>query len=365
MLDPARSRQRAQRVAQTLSQQGIDALVCGHPAHVYYFTAHLPRWMDYSAAVVFADGHTALIKPHNALVTTLADEVIDCASDWFYTLRQEQPQLVSEQVQRVLKARHAGPIAADTSTVSAAVGQLLSGPMELFDAHLWQMRRRKDIDELALMDKAIACAQAMFDRARQIIQPGVAELEVFNQLHAAAVAEAGEPLSAQLGNDFACGCMGGPPRPHRCAAAGEIYILDVGPAYRGYFADLTRSFAVGGKPTDEQLSASESLAEILALFERIARPGVRCRDIWAAAEDHLRAKHATGFAHHLGHGVGLQPHEFPHLNPHWDDVLAQGDVVTVEPGLYARQWRGGLRLENQYLITETGCRSLSRTAISL
>jgi Xaa-Pro aminopeptidase len=293
MLDPVLCKQRAQRVAQTLSQQGIDALVCGQGAHVYYFTAHLPRWMQHSAAIVFADGHTTLIKPQNAPVTTLADEVIDCASDWFYTLRQE------------------------------------------------------------------------FDRARQIIQPGVAELEVFNQLHAAAVAEAGEPLSAMLGNDYACGCMGGPPRPDRCAAAGEIYILDVGPAYRGYFADVTRSFAVGGKPTDEQLSAWETLAEILALFERIARPGVRCRDIWAGAEEQLQARHASSFAHHLGHGVGLQPHEFPHLNPRWDDVLAEGDVVTVEPGLYAPQLRGGVRLENQYLITATGCRSLTRGALPM
>ena len=66
------------------------------------------------------------------------------------------------------------------------------------------------------------------------------------------------------------------------------------------------------------------------------------------------------FNHHLGHGIGLFPHEAPHLNPNWNDTFEVGDVFTCEPGLYDEQiLRAGMRLENDYLVTETGVENLS------
>src|SRR5690606_7230030 len=110
------------------------------------------------------------------------------------------------------------------------------------------LRRRKDDDELAMIHHAIGCTERMYMVAREIIEPGIDELEVYGRLHAAAVDAAGEPLSA-FGNDFQCGTMGGLPR-RREAQAGELYILDLGPAYRGYYADTCRTFAVDRQPTD-------------------------------------------------------------------------------------------------------------------
>src|SRR5258706_13082476 len=108
-----------------------------------------------------------------------------------------------------------------------------------------------------------------------MIAPGVAELDVFAGLQAAAVKTAGEPLSDLLGNDYACGERGGPPRKGRMARAGELYILDLGPAYRGYFSDNARTFAVNRKPTDAQMKAWESGVAALKLVGRMAKPGVR------------------------------------------------------------------------------------------
>ncbi len=62
--------------------------------------------------------------------------------------------------------------------------------------------------------------------------------------------------------------------------------------------------------------------------------------------------------HHLGHGVGLQPHEFPHLNLKWDDVLLEGEVFTAEPAQYAAELHAGIRIENQYLVTASGVENL-------
>jgi Xaa-Pro dipeptidase len=208
------------------------------------------------------------------------------------------------------------------------------------------------------MKSAIAITLGMYRRAQEIIGPGIPETTVFAELQKAAVNVAKEPLTALLGNDFACGAMGGPARADRAAKAGEIYILDLGPSYRGYFADNARSFVVDRKPTDAQHKAWEAVLHCLEIVETLARPGVRCRDLFAAVDDHLRATLGRPIPHHLGHGVGLQAHEFPHLNPKWDDTLLPGDVFTVEPGVYGDNLGGGVRIEDQFLVTQTGIENL-------
>jgi Xaa-Pro dipeptidase len=71
------------------------------------------------------------------------------------------------------------------------------------------------------------------------------------------------------------------------------------------------------------------------------------------------------FPHHLGHGVGLQPHEYPHLNPMWDDVLMEGEVFAAEPGLYGLELAGGIRIENNYLVTASGVENLLSSPMEL
>ena len=130
---------------------------------------------------------------------------------------------------------------------------------------LYRLRRRKDPDELARIRKAIAGTEKMYALARQIIEPGITEIEVFNRLQAAAVEEFGEMLTG-TGNDYQCGARGGAPRNDRKAQDGELYILDLGPAFRGYFADNSRAFAVNRKPTDEQQTA---WTHVMKVFEHV------------------------------------------------------------------------------------------------
>jgi Xaa-Pro aminopeptidase len=245
-------------------------------------------------------------------------------------------------------------IGLDASVVASQVAMGFGGGRESVDAEVFQMRRVKDADELALMRTAADCCGAMYSRAREMIEPGIEEVEVFAELQAVAVETLGEPLSGMLGNDYACGVPGGPPRTGRAAQAGELYILDLGPAYRGYFSDNARTIAVDRRPTDAQYAASEIVLGCLNVVEGEARAGVPCRRIWDAVNDHLARHGRPAMTHHLGHGVGLNPHEYPHLNPEWDDTLQEGEVFTAEPGLYGDALRGGIRIENQYLVTRTG-----------
>ena len=91
----------------------------------------------------------------------------------------------------------------------------------------------------------------------------------------------------------------------------------------------------------------------------------RCRDIFDACDQRLKLAGAGGLAHHLGHGVGLEPHEFPHLNPKWDDTLIEGEVFTAEPGIYSPDLAGGIRIENMYRVTAGGVENLTPFPIEL
>jgi Xaa-Pro dipeptidase len=188
---------------------------------------------------------------------------------------------------------------------------------------------------------------------------------MFNQLQAAAVESVGEPLSGILGNDFACGTGGGPARAGQHARAGQLWVLDLGPTVRGYNADSCRTIAVDRRPTDLQQSTHDNLCAVFPLVEPMIRPGVRCRGLYDAADDHLRATVGHGLPHHLGHGVGLQPHEFPHLSRKWDDVLVEGDVFTLEPASYGRGLNGAIRVENQYVVTADGVENLLDVPLDL
>jgi Xaa-Pro dipeptidase len=362
MLEPKYCRQRQQRLLEKLRDRPLDAVVVGMPAHVLYLGAFQTHWLHQSAFILFGDSRSWLITANTPGTFTAADEVVAYEAQWHATLRQEQPNVVAEFVCERLRQHGASRIAIDASAVTSQLplvaGEDLS--MEPIDPVLWQLRRVKDPDELALMSVATREAEAMYARARQIIEPGVPELRVFAELHAAAVEAAGEPMSAPLGNDYVCGKGGGPPRKGCVAQAGQIYIVDVGPSHRGYFADACRSFSVDRRPTDAQMKAWRAVIESLEIVERVAKPGARCREIFAAVDAHLKMTLGRGMTHHLGHGVGLQPHEYPHLNPHagWDDVLLEGEVFSAEPAVYGTEINWGIRIENEYLVTHDGVRKL-------
>ena len=362
-LDACRTRQA--RLRGVMAARSLDAVVVVTPEHVQYLTGH--RW-DHrfvAAAAVLATGETLLVCPDKAVEQAAATEVRSYEAKWQSTLRNDQREAASRVLGDWLAARQRpARVGVEFSACPPHVTRLL-GAAELFDIDpdLLRLRRRKDPDELALLRRAIAATGAMYAAARGMIRPGVDELAVFSALQTAAVAACGEMLTG-TGNDYACGVRGGPPRPRPCAA-GELFILDLGPAYRGYFADTSRVIAVDGRPTDGQLAAWERVCGALALVERLARPSVRCRDIYAEVHEWLNAGPVGTWSSHLGHGIGLAVHEPPHLNPRWDDVLEEGDVIAVEPALYDPALAAGLRIENDYLVTATGVENLSPFPLDL
>jgi len=357
---------RQQRLLEWMHHQRLDAVVVCRRAMVQWLTGcYYPELFEPLAAIQ-ADGRVLLVAPERRLPQQdVPAEVVPYEAQWHSTLRNDQRAATAEAF------RQAWPQATGWKRVGveySAAGPHLTGifaEAELADAEpqFYYLRRRKEADELKLLRQAIGATGAMYRTAREIIRPGLCELEMFNRLQAAAVDYLGEPLTG-TGNDYASGERGGPPRP-RTAEAGELYILDLGPAYRGYFADNARTLSVDGRPTQEQLAAWECICQVFQMVEQTVRPGLRCQELFQQVQEHLDQYRPGAFNHHLGHGIGLFPHEAPHLNPHWNDQFEPGDVFTVEPGLYGPELRAGIRLENDYLVTEQGVELLTPFPLEL
>ena len=362
--DPDASRVRQQRLLDLMRQLRLDMAIVTQNVHVQYLFGPRYRWTFSPAGALLADGRAILVAPSPPDEPVAADEVLTYEAQSFCTLRNDQRQKSSQILLEAL-SKHPSPSRLGVEFGSCGPHVTARYEAEWIDIEplLYTMRRRKDPDELARLRKAIDGTAAMHRRAREIIEPGASELHVFNELQAAAVSEYGEMLTG-TGNDYACGVPGGPPRDRKIEA-GELYILDLGPAFRGYFADNTRVRAVGGRPTDEQHKAWEQIVPIFELVEQTVKPGKSCRELFEEVYRRLNAAGPWEFEHHLGHGIGLFPHEAPHLNPHWDDTFQPGEVFAVEPGLYGEGLRGGIRLENNYLVTETGVELLTPFPLEL
>lgn len=366
---------RQQRLLAEIERQRLDLVIVAHNAHVQWLTGCHFSWLFSPMAALTADGHCTLVAPERRMpAVAAADEVVPYEAQWHSTLRNDQ-RVASAAVLMSRLTGRAKPrrVGFDSSSSGPhLVGDSLRESLQLaervdhidIDPTLYYLRRRKEADELALMRKAIAATGRMYERARAIVAPGVNELDVFNQLQAAAVEEFREAQSALPGNDYACNARGGPPRDRRCQD-GELYILDLGPAFRGYFSDNCRTLSVNRRPTDLQQRTWEVIAAVFPVVESSVRPGLSCKAFFELIQRQLDEYMPGVFNHHLGHGVGLFPHEAPHLNPRWDDRFEIGDVFTVEPGLYTPELRAGIRLENQYLVTESGVELLTDFPLGL
>jgi Xaa-Pro aminopeptidase len=152
--------------------------------------------------------------------------------------------------------------------------------------------------------------------------------------------------------------------PHGIASAksieaGDLVTLDFGTRYNGYHSDETVTVAVGEvKPELRKIFDTVLEAHDRAMAE--IRPGVSLRDIDGTARHYIDSQgYGSYFGHGLGHGVGLEVHEYPTVSPRSEAVAEEGMVFTVEPGIYIPEL-GGVRIEDMVQVTADGCRQLTR-----
>jgi len=362
-IDVAACRGRQRRLIDRMRQQGVDWVIVTQPEHVQWLGGHRFGWVFQAAAALSAEGELTMATPVKPPIVAAADKVVTYEAQWHSTLRNDQRQACMAVLEATVAKQVQGKVLGVEFSTFGRHGAFAPARFVDIEPTLYELRRRKDPDELAKIRKAIAATGKMYERAREIIRPGITEIEVFNDLQAVAVAECGEMLTG-TGNDYQCGSRGGPPRCGRTAQPGELYILDLGPAFRGYFADNCRAIAVT-EASHLQQAAWQCILRVFEHVERTVKPGKSAQALFHEVQAILDQAPLGVFDHHLGHGIGLFPHEAPHLNPHWNDTFQEGEVFTVEPGLYAPELRAGMRIENDYLVTAHGVELLSPFPLEL
>jgi Xaa-Pro aminopeptidase len=241
-----------------------------------------------------------------------------------------------------------------------------SGATELIDIgrEIRRMRLIKREDEIAKIARAAAITDAAGEKVFAHMRPGMSELDVAMMLGSAIGEQGGAlafPSLVQSGPNSAM--------PHatpssRKLAAGDYVLLDFGAAVDNYNADTTR-MAVVGELSARHREIHEAVLRANQAAIAAVRAGVTTGDVDAAARAVIEAAgYGPQFFHRVGHGLGLEAHEDPSLDPGSSTVLEAGMVFTIEPGIYIEGF-GGVRIEDDVVVEENGCRVLTRSDRSL
>jgi Xaa-Pro aminopeptidase len=221
-----------------------------------------------------------------------------------------------------------------------------------------ELRRVKDAGELALIEEASKLADEVWRWSVERGLAGKTEREVARGAEARIRELGGDPSFPAI---VAAGPNGALPHAEpgeREIGRGELVVFDMGAQLDGYCSDGTRTY-VTGDPGEEAISVYEVVREAQQASLDAIKAGVKGEDVDKVAREAIDAAgHGDRFGHGLGHGVGLEVHEAPRLSLRSDDVLAPGEVVTVEPGIYL-PGKLGVRIEDLVVVTERGLRNLS------
>jgi Xaa-Pro dipeptidase len=354
---------RQARLAALITSSGLNALALNPGPSLTYLTGLHFHLMERPVTAIFTPNlPPVLVLPdlESAKVEALSyDAQIfpygEDPAEWQAVFRQAAmaAQIEGRQVGvepgrlRLLELRYLENAAPQAEFISA-------------EDSLAALRMRKEEDEIAAMRQAARIAQQALNATLPLITHGVSERQIASELVSQLLRAGSEPQMP-----FFPIVSGGPnsANPHatpseRPLAAGDLLVIDWGASYKGYVSDITRTFAIG--PVEEEF---ELIAK-LVLQANTAGRAAAAPGVTAAAVDHAarqvidQAGYGNYFIHRTGHGIGMEGHEPPYIRAGNSLPLDPGMTFTVEPGIYLPQ-RGGVRIEDDMVITDTGAESLT------
>ncbi|WLR43899.1 Xaa-Pro peptidase family protein [Bacillus carboniphilus] len=224
-----------------------------------------------------------------------------------------------------------------------------------------KLRLIKSEAEIKILKEAVQIADDAFDHILSYIKPGVKETDVSNELEF--FMRKNGAVSSSFDKIVASGHRSA--LPHGVASdktiqSGEFVTLDFGAYYKGYCSDITRTVAVG-EPNEKLREIYDVVLNAQLKGMQEIKPGLTGKQADAITRDYITEMgYGDYFGHSTGHGLGMEVHEGPGLSSRSDEELVPGMVVTVEPGIYI-PGIGGVRIEDDTVITESGNESLSHS----
>jgi Xaa-Pro aminopeptidase len=339
---------RGDRLAALVAEQGLDCLLVTDLVNVRYLTGF---GGTNGACVCGADTRAFLTDfryTERAEAEVEGWEVVTVADDWLGGIAERLSGRAGYEDHK-MSVRAMGKLKG-----KLAEGVALEGAGGLVE----RLRRVKDEGELAAIAAAAELADDVWRWSLERGLAGRSEREVASAAEARMRELGAEPSFPAI---VAAGPDGALPHAEageREIGKGELVVFDMGAKLDGYCSDGTRTFATG-EPGERAGEVYEVVREAQQAALAAVRSGARGEDVDAVARERIAAAgHGERFGHGLGHGVGLEVHEEPRVSQRSEDVLAAGEVVTIEPGVYL-PGELGVRIEDLIVVTENGHRNLS------
>ena len=352
---PLHLRDRLRSLQGRLRDHDVDALLAANPRDIRYLTGFA------------GDDSWAVIPVRGSGVNVISDFRFD------EQIQREAPHArriirkgaITDALKQLVDRRKIEKLGVQAEHVTLSLRKAIAKKIgarricELDDGLLNQRAVKTD-DEIRAIRKALRIQQQAFEETCEFIEPGQTEIEVaaYLEYRMRALGADGTSFPTIVAVDANASLPHAVPGKKKVKQGGSI-LIDWGARADGYCSDLTRMVALGKfKPKvreiyDIVLEAQQAAIDAIA-------PGVSKKDVDKVARDIItEAGYGDRFGHGLGHGIGLDVHEQPTLSTRSTGALAPGQVVTVEPGIYL-PGVGGVRIEDDVLVTERGRRVLSR-----
>lgn len=354
---------RLTRIRAAMADHGLDALMISAPgeenlgADTRYYVAGFTG----SAGVIVITETRALFAADFRYVEQAAIECAPRGFEVFKSLGKRGDWLRRLFAEAGLGGKQLGLTKLDTTYggylgVAEAIAEMPPGEQpQLIPAPpiIEVLRARKDPQEIALLQRAIDVSDLAFAELLDVLHPEMTELQAAEVFRKNVKLSGGDDIS--FDTIVASGPHGAMPhaQPRDVPIAQhQPLVIDMGARVQRYCSDLTRTIAPGGADAKFREIYNIVHEAQQAAIEGI-ESGMTGGQADAIARDHItRAGYGEQFGHGLGHGIGLQVHEAPHFGSTSDDVLLDGMVFTIEPGIYIPGW-GGVRIED-IVILENG-----------
>lgn len=349
---------RIEQLEQSMNEKGWDSLLVTDPKHVYYLTgfASDPHERFLGLLLVRGEEPTLIVPALDAEAANAASSVKNIVThgdtDNPYALLQRLFKgsigTLGIEKEQLTVARYEELSAAVSANQYADIGPLLRS-----------MRVNKSPEEIKRMKHAMELIEEVLRQGLKSVKTGVTEIEIVAELEYLM-----KKLGAQ-GPSFETMVLSGPKTalPHgtpgdRKIQHGDLLMFDMGVYADGYASDITRTFAVGDISPELKKIYNAVLEANLQGIQAI-KPGVTLASVDKAARDAIEnAGYGPYFLHRLGHGLGMDVHEYPSVHGNNADLVQPGMVFTVEPGVYVAGL-GGVRIEDDIFVTDNGVEVLT------
>jgi Xaa-Pro aminopeptidase len=343
-------KERIKAIRYQLKKERVKSLLVTKPANVTYVTGFL------------GDDSWALITDRTVHLLT-DSRYIEQARTQCRGCRviQQRGTMVEAVAQLLKKLKSLRVIAVEKSTSLAAFKSLRKNVKVRLKAVadiVESVRSIKDKTEVAAISAAARIAAQALKQTLRYIKPGITENELAGRMNF-------QIRKAGAANSFETIVAFGPnaSRPHhqptsRKLKKNDTVLIDFGVRFKGYCCDITRCFVVG-RPNSFYKKAYTAVQQAQAAALKMIKAGVEIKKVDAAARKVIGKYDLPVYGHGTGHGIGLEVHEQPVLSPVSKAKLQPGMVFTIEPAVYI-PGKLGIRIEDNILVTETGCKILTR-----